>query len=275
VDEPVLGIADRVADFGNDEDDEAIAVRLRASLAADGIPFPEERGLVDLVRGVVARLRGQRLVEDLGEIDGSFELFGLHVPPAGRAALQLRRTATRDQHVAVNAMGLGFGRGRKLAMSIGEDIPERGECVSVRQHVVLRVRRFAAPGESARPLVMTDVVAWGRREISALPNCGYCGAPVNELSSLAYDQDTANALDLRAFDAALPRQTEITLEGLMKADIGVDLPLPGGSKLGAGFQLEQHTSMSCTTSYTFPPGYWYIPYRRRGQSASLPYWATG
>src|SRR5690349_17834567 len=178
-DEPVPGVAERVAAEA-DDDDETAGERLRASLAADGMSLPAERGLPDLARRIIARLRGQQVVDDLGEVDGTFEMFGLHVPPAGRAALELSRSATSERQVSVTTMGLGFGGGRKLTLAIDEDIPERGGCMRVLQHVILRVRRFAAA--DGQPLVMTDVVAWGQRELAALPDCGYCGAPGDDLN---------------------------------------------------------------------------------------------
>jgi hypothetical protein len=273
-DEPVPGVAERVAAEA-DDDDETAGERLRASLAADGISLPAGRGLPDLARRIIARLRGQQLVDDLGEVDGTFEMFGLHVPPAGRAALELSRSATSERQVSVTAMGLGFGGGRKLTLAIDEDIPERGGCMRVLQHVLVRVRRYATPGEpAAEPLVMTDVVAWGRREMAALPDCAYCGTPGDELNPFEFDEDTPNALDLRAFDTPVTRRTEVTLEGSRKADIGVDLALAAGGKIGAGFHLEQQTTISCTASYTFPAGRWFLPYRRRGETATLPYWAV-
>jgi hypothetical protein len=271
VDEPIMGIADHVAEL---HDGERAGERLRDALAADGLSLPAGRGLPSLASRIISRLRGRRLLEDLGEVGSAFELLGLHVPPDGRAALELRRSAAASRQVSVTAMGLGFGGGRRLTIAIDEDIPERGACMRVLQHVVLQVRRFATADDAAQPLVMTDVLAWGGREMTAWPDCPHCGVPEDDLNPLEFETDTAHALDLRAFDTAVTRQTDLTLAGSRQADVGLDMPMPSGGKLGVGFRLQQQTSIGCRASYTFPAGGWFVPYRLRDEPATLPYWAV-
>jgi hypothetical protein len=270
VDEPIRGIADHVAEL---RDGETAGESLRDALAASGLSLPAGRGLPSLASRIISRLRGRRLLEDLGEVASAFELLGLHVPPDGRAALELRRSAATERQVSVTAMGAGFGGGRRLTIAIDEDIAERGACMRVLQHVVLHVRRFATGDDAAEPLVMTDVLAWGGREMTAWPDCPHCGVPADDLSPLEFDSDTTHALDLRAFDAAVTRHTVLALEGSRQANIGQDLALPGGGKIGVGFHLWQQTSIGCTASYTFPAGGWFVPYRRRDEPATLPFWA--
>jgi hypothetical protein len=273
VDEPVAGIADRLAAW-DDADEDAAVERLLNSLAADGISLSTDRGPRDAARRIYARIRGQLQVEDLGEIDASFEMVGLHVPSGGRAALEMRRSAASERRISATAMGLGFGSGRKMELELQDDIPERGACMRVSKHVVLRVRSFSVPGKPTEPLVRTDVVAWGHQEMSALPDCPHCGASVEDLNPVEFDEDIDQAADTRPFDTAMTRRTKFTLEGSRKADIGVKLALLGVGPLEAGFQLEQRTTISCTASYTFPAGRFFVPYRRRIEPATLPYWTT-
>jgi hypothetical protein len=273
-DDPVEGVTARVAGLPADLDDEAAGALLRDGLAADGLSLPAERGLPDVARRIVARLRGRQLLDDLGRFEASFELYGLHVPPQGRAALALRRDAITDRQISVTALGLGFGGGRKLTLAIDEDIPERGACMCVLQEVVLNVRRFAAGGEAAEPLLTTDVTAWGPRQLTVLGECPYCRTLADGPDPLDYEQDLGAALDLRSFDGPVTRKTTYTLEGSSKADVGLAVPVPGGGTLQAGFALEQQVKLECTASYTFPPGRLFVPYRRRGAQATLPYWAV-
>ncbi|WP_433307219.1 hypothetical protein ACQP2F_22940 [Actinoplanes sp. CA-030573] len=266
-DEPVVGVADRVAavaDLGDDAPD-----RLLESLATDGLSLPAERGLPGIARRVIDRLRGARPVEELGEVDAAFEILGLHVPPAGRAALHLARSESGDRQVSIKAIGSGFGGGRTLTLAVDEDIPERNRCMVIRQHVTLAVRRFERDA-AGQPWIRTDVVAWSNREFVGLDPCVHCGASGDDLDPLEFDEDEAGALDLRSYDAAVTRKSAMTLAGKRKADIGVDV----GGKAGAGFHLEQQTTISCTASYTFPAGRWFLPYRPAGDTAALPYWAV-
>jgi len=265
-DEPVAGVADRVAAVLAEGDDDTAADRLGRLLAADGRSLPVERGLPDAARRVIDRLRGMRPVDELGQVDAAFEIVGLHVPPAGKAALQMRSSTTTDNQISITALGSGFGGGRSLTLSVDEEIAERDRCMVILQHVTLAVRRLARGDES---LVRTDVVGWSNQEHIGLPSCVHCGVPGDDLDPLEFEEDEASALDLRAFDAAVTRRPARSLTGKRKTDIGVDL----AGKASAGFHLEQQTTISCTPSYTFPAGRWFVPYRRRGDTAALPYWA--
>jgi len=273
-DDPVEGVAERVAAMPAEADNEAAAALLRDGLAADGLSLPAERGFPDVARRIVTRLRGRQLVDELGRFEASFELYGLHVPPQGRAALALRRDAVTDRQISVTALGLGFGGGRKLTLAIDEDIPERGACMRVLQEVMLNVRRYASGGDGAEPLLTTDVLAWGPRQLTVLGECPYCRTLADGPDPLDYEQDLKAALDLRSFDGPVTRKTTYTLEGSSKADVGLAVPVPGAGTMKAGFALEQQVKLECTASYTFPPGRLFVPYRRRGAQATLPYWAV-
>ena len=61
-DDPVEGVAERVAAMPAEADDEAAAALLRDGLAADGLSLPAERGFPDVARRIVARLRGRQPV---------------------------------------------------------------------------------------------------------------------------------------------------------------------------------------------------------------------
>jgi hypothetical protein len=267
--QPVAGIAERVAALAAADDDETAAARLHEELDAVGIAVPTERGVPQALRWIVGRVRGQRLVDDLGEAPSSFELLALHVPPGGTGALALERGAAPERQVSISALGAGFGGGRKLTIALNEGIAARTSCMRILQHVTLRVRRFEG-GDGQAPLVSTDVAAYGARELQAWPDCPYCGAA--EPDPFEYDADSANALDLRGYDADVAREQSITLEGSRKADVGLSLTLPGAGAVSAGFHLEQQTRIACTVSYSFPPGRCFTPYRPRGQAAVLPYW---
>jgi len=271
-DEPVKGIADRLGDLGDLDEDDA-AARLRSGLEADGLQVPGQRGVLQSLSGVVKRLRGRTLVDDLGELPASFDVLVLHVPPGGTAALELERSEQSGRQVSLRALGFGFGGGRKLTIALKEGIPERASCVRIVQQVVLAVRRFAVGGDRPEVMVTTDVISYGLRGVRPWPDCPYCRRG-DEPDPSEFDVDTVNAIDLRGHDAPVTREQSFTLDGSRKADIGFTVPVPGAGSINAGFQLEQHTSLTCSVAYTFPPGRCFIPYRDPDPTAALPYWAA-
>ena len=268
-DEPIDGLAERVAQLTDVEDAEA-AARLEPGVEADRLPVATERGLRDTLERSVARLRNRRLLEDLGEASSSFELLGLHVPAGGLAALDLQRSSAAERQVDLKLFGFGFGSGRSVEVEINEGIAERNSCMRILQHVVLRVQRFEASGSE---LITTDVVRCGAREFVAWPDCPRCrGDAAPDPFDFDLQTDEAGALDLRGYDEQIRREQTVRLEGVRRTEVGLELPLPTGGNVTAGFQLEQRTSVACTVAYTFPPGRRFVPYRRPGDAAALPYW---
>ncbi|MBO3749817.1 hypothetical protein J5X84_27365 [Streptosporangiaceae bacterium NEAU-GS5] len=268
-DEAVDGLADRVAALPGGTDEEA-AARLEAAVEADGVPVGTERGLRDTLQRAIARLRTRELVADLGEAAAAFEILALHVPPGGKAGVDVRRSTAAERRMTFKLFGFGFGGGRTMTAELNEGIAERGTCMRVVQQVTVRVRRFGGEGED---LVTTDVTGWGERRFVTAPGCPHCRAG-DEPDPFEYDllSDQADALDLRDYDTEVRRERVAVLEGVRRSEIGVDLPLLAGGAATAGFHLEQRTSLSCAVAYTFPPGRRFVPYRVYGDGAALPYW---
>ena len=77
----------------------------------------------------------------------------------------------------------------------------------------------------------------------------------DDLDPLDFDEDEANALDLRSFDAAVTRKSAMTLVGKRKADIGVEV----GNHNSAGFHLEQQTDHLLYGVLHVPPGGTLVP----------------
>jgi hypothetical protein len=276
-DEPVAGLADRVGALAESADDEDAAARLAHHVDADGVPVGTERGLLATLQRAIGRLRTRRLVDDLGAARSAFEIFGLHVPPGGRASVDVRQSAAAERRIGVKLFGFGFGSGRTMSVELSEGIAERGSCMRVLQHVVVRVRRFGTgTGEPGDEIVTTDIVRFGERQFVAWPDCPYCGA-VAAPDPFEFDlaSDEADALDLRGYDSEVRRERTVKLDGVRTAEIGLDLPMAAGGAATAGFHLEQHTSLSCGVAYAFVPGRRFVPYRRPGDAAALPYWHAG
>ena len=175
--------------------------------------------------------------------------------------------------MSVQALGFGYGSGRKLTVALKDDIAERDTCMRVLQHVIVRVRRFKPSSGSSEPVVTTDVVGWGQRELAAWPDCPLCGL-AGEPDPFRFDIDLEHAIDLRRYDEEFRRDVTYLLSGERKTDIGMSVSAPGGIALNAGFHLKQETSVSCGVSYSFAPKRFYQPYRPRGDEGTLPAWLT-
>lgn len=272
-DEPVDGLADRVAVLSGVDHEEA-AAQLEPGLDADGVPIGTERGLRDTLRRAVARLSTRRLVDDLGEAAAAFEILGLHVPLGGRASVDVRQSAELERQIRVKLFGFGFGSGRTMSIEMSEGIAERGSCMRVMQHVMVHVRQFdTGDAEPGGELVTTDVVRFGERQFVAWPDCPHCHVAA-EPDPFEFDlsSDETEVLDLRGYDSEVRRERTVKLEGTRRAEIGLDVLLHAGSAATAGFNLEQRTSLNCAIAYTFVPGRRFVPYRQPGDSAALPYW---
>ena len=216
-DEPIDGLAERVAQLEGVDDEEA-AARLEPGVSADGLPVGTERGLRDTLQRAVGRLRDRRLVEDLGEASSSFELLGLHVPTGGRAAIDLGQSAATERQLSFKLFGFGFGSGRSVEVEINEGIAERSSCMRVVQHVVVHVRRFEA--ETARSSRATSSAA--ARASSWPGRTARTAARDAEPDPFDFDlqTDEADALDLRGYDERSAGSTRCRLEGVRKTRSG-------------------------------------------------------
>ena len=97
-----------------------------------------------------------------------------------------------------------------------------------------------------------------------------CGASGDDLDPLDFDEDEANALDLRSFDAAVTRKSAMTLVGKRKADIGVESGLEGRARIPP--RTTDHHLLYGVLHV--PGGTLVPPYRPAGDTAALPYWAV-
>lgn len=268
-DRPVEGLADRVARLDGELDPEATA-RLERGMIEDGVPVGAERGFRETLGRAVERLRGAGPGEDLGEAGAAFEMLALHVPPGGRAGVDLRQSGSTERRISFGAFGFGFGAGRTVTVELGEGIAERGTCMRIVQHLTVHVWRVPTDDGD---LLRTDVVGSGAQEFIAWPDCPHCLAP-GEPDPFEFDTvtDRHRALDLRGYDAEVTRSSTVTLEGERNAEVGVRVPLPAAGTLSAGVHVHQSTLISCTLTYAFPPGRRFTPFRRPGDGGALPFW---
>ena len=92
VEEQVLPGPAATLDAMADEEDHLVARELRDRLQAQGTAVPGDRNPIDYVIGLVRRLRGRKMIRDLGIHQTRLEWLRFHAPPDGKARLVLERT---------------------------------------------------------------------------------------------------------------------------------------------------------------------------------------
>jgi hypothetical protein len=263
---PVVGLADRLAELGDVPTDEA-AARLREHAGTTGVPGPDPRGAMsDAYRQLVDRLRGRRVIEDLGEHPAAFAWLELHVPPGGSGQLSLRNEQGSDSGVTVSIVGLNYGNGRVAKLSVSEDFGERQHCLQLVQHVSVRVVRHAdgPPRGDVTRVSHVEVVSW--------PDCPRCGQSPSELDTIGYEL-AGIGLDLSHDDAGAERTTVHELSGSGERGLGISVPVPAGlPALKVSFRATTTFSLVCNARYRFAGGRYYTPVRPVDDGPALPFW---
>src|SRR4051794_27509361 len=99
-DQPLMGLAARVADLEGLSDDDA-AAQLRAEAERDDVARDAARGPMDVLAKTISRIRGRTLLGTVGGVKSVFDVLTLHVPPGGTAALEIGREDERATHLTV------------------------------------------------------------------------------------------------------------------------------------------------------------------------------
>jgi hypothetical protein len=263
---PVVGLADRLAELG-DEDREGAATRLREYADSTGVPGPAPRGaLSDAYGQLVDRLRGRRVIEDLGEHPAAFAWLELHVPPGGSGQLGLQNEQGSDSGVALSIVGLNYGNGRVAKLSVSEDFGERQKCLQLVQHVSVRVVRHAdgPPRGDVTRVRHVEVVPW--------LECPRCGQSPSELDTVSYEL-AGTGLDLSHDEAGAERTMVHELSGSGERGLGVSIPLPADvPALTVSFKATTTFSLVCNARYHFAAGRHYTPVRPVDDGPALPFW---
>ncbi len=271
----VPGVADLLEQLPADITlDEAVGA-LREAAQASGAPRPSQRGPSEAWRRLVSRLRGRRLLDDLGTADVIVDVFHMHTPPSGTAAIDFETSRDRTSELTIKAFGLGYGKGRTQRAVISESLPARDSCLRICQHIVVSVRRFGVPGVPSADEICTDVVSFGPRVLEPWPTCPRCGVARGGLDLSTKVILIEQAVDMRTFDTALERHYDLSLSSGSSFEAGVQVALPGGTgQVHTGVDVKTSLTWQCQVRYSFAAGYFYIPYRDK-LSDSLPSWALG
>ena len=268
-DRPVTGFATNIEDeSGLSEAD--LAVRLQGIAQRLGAGIPGEQGAAgDLLRKIISRVRGRKLVDDQGMHEVELPWLCLHVPARGSAHLQLADTASGSDGIKLSLVGIGLGDGWSFKANLRRDFQERTRCMTLIESFQVRVRGYAYQDASAEIEYRSDVVEHVGTIARELTRCPLCEPSPDDAPVLA--QKAGVAIDLSADPVGQKISQELVLGGTSEVEVGLKAKLPGDLGLSAGVTCKRDVSFTCNIEYVFPGGKRYQPMRRLEYS-DLPFW---
>lgn len=251
---------------GSDED--VLAQELRAYVLDNGIAVPGARGPIDAFRRIVRRIRGRTITEDLGEHELSINWLTFHVPMGGKGKLHLANSEESELGIQLGLLGLGFGSGRRVTLSINQDFRERNHCLRLSQLVRARVLRHTTDNYRDPAQIQVDVLELLAHQAATLEQCTDCLSAAVDVSML---EQAGPTIDLTLDPVGRTQEEEFLLEDNSEIEIGLPLSLPG-LEISPSVAVNRSVHLRCTILYEFPGGHRFTPYRKLDNWEDLPLW---
>jgi hypothetical protein len=256
-----------------EHDDKQIAEELGRRLADQGVAVPGDRRDLDLVAylmGLLRRLRGRRLVRDLGVHEARLQWLSFHTPPGGTAHFKLARKASGKGGITLKFMGLGYGSGLELKTTAEHDFGKRGECFSLGSIVKVRLREYAEADASRT--MQVDVV---ERVGSFLDNHERCPKCFTAPDVGPQPRRSERIWDLSGDPHGLTEKWTHDLTDSSEVELGLDLPVLATADLKAGIAIKRSAQSTCEASYVLPGGARFSAYCDLLPGFDLPFWGRG
>ena len=268
----VAGLATSIED-APDLGEADLAPRLRGVVNRLGAAVPGDQSVAgDLLRKIISRVRGRRLVEDYGVHPVEVPWLCMHVPLYGNAQLQLTDTQKDTGGVKFSLVGNGLGDGWTYHAKLRRDFQERKRCMSLVETFRVRVRGYAydnAPGDVELRSDVVEQVGTSARELARCPLC----QPASEDEPVLVTKAGA-AIDLTADPVGQKVSEQFELAGTSEFELGLKASLPGDLGVSAGVTCKREVSLACSLDYVLPGGKRYLPMRRL-EYPDLPFWRVG
>jgi hypothetical protein len=233
-----------------------------------GIPG-DQSAAGDLLRKIIARIRGRKLVEDLGLHPLEIPWLSLHVPTRGKARLQLTSAEKGADGIKFSLAGTGFGDGWSFAANLRQDFQERTRCLALVELFQVRLRSYAYADSPHDLEYRSDVVAQVGTGARELARCPLCQPSPNDPPVFA--RKAGPAIDLIADSIGQTLSQQMVLTGTSEFEIGLKAKLPGDLALSAGVTCKREVSFTCTVDYTLAGRRRYQAMRQL-QFPDLPFW---
>ncbi len=271
-DKPVTGFATNIED-GSELSEDDLAPRLRdvALRLETGVPGDQSVG-GDLLRKIIARVRGRKLAEDYGVYEVEVPWLCLHVPAGGGAHLQLTDELSKANGIKFSLAGTGLGDGWSYKANLRQDFQERKHCMALIEIFQVRVRSYAYQDEPENIEYRSDVVDHIGTSVRELVRCPLC-EPLSD-DQLLLARKAGPTIDLSADSVGQKLSQQYVLTGTSELEIGLTAKLPGDLGVSAGVTCKREVSFTCNIDYVFPGGKRYQPMQRL-QYVDLPFWRIG
>jgi hypothetical protein len=271
-DRPVAGFATNIEE-GSGLHEADLAVQLQGVAQRLGAGVPGDQGAVgDLLRKMISRVRGRKLVEDRGKHDVEIPWLCLHVPAPGSAHLQLTGAEQGSEGIKLSLVGMGLGDGWSFKANLKWDFQERTRCIALVEAFQVHVRGYAYLDAPDDIEYRSDVVEHDGTRARELERCPLCEPLPEDQPVLA--QRAGPAIDLRADPVGQKISQQLVLGGNSELEVGLKGKLPGDLEMSAGVIYKREVSFTCSVDYAFPGGKRYQPMRRL-EMVDLPFWRIG
>lgn len=271
-DRPIMGFAANIED-GRDLSDADLSLRLQGvARDLEAGQFGDQSIAGDLLRKIISRVRGRKLVEDHGLHEIDIPWLSLHVPPGGNARLQLADSERGAGGVKFSLVGLGLGSGWSFGASLKRDFQERTSCMTLVETFQVHVRSYAYQDAPADIEYRSDVVEHVGTSAHEVGRCPLCYPSPEDPPVLA--QKAGPAIDLSADPVGQKVSEQLVLGGSSELEVGLKTKLPGDLAVSAGVTCKRKVSFTCSLDYAFAGGRRYQPMRRL-QYVDLPFWRIG
>ena len=270
-DRPVGGFSSSI-EAASDLGDTELASRLSEVAARLGTGMPGDQSAAgDLLRKIVSRVRGRKLVEDYGVHAVEVPWLCLHVPPSGSAQLQLSDSQKDAGGIKFSLAGTGLGDGWTVQAKLKRDFQERKRCMTLVEAFQVRVRGYAYGEAPADIEIRSDVVEHVGTSARELARCPLCEPRPEDEPVLA--NKAGPAIDLTADPVGQKMSQVIELGGTSELEVGLKATLAGVG-VSAGVTCKREVSLTCSLDYVLPGGRRYLPMRRL-EYLDLPFWRVG
>jgi hypothetical protein len=264
-DDPVEGAADFINKRENVKMEE-LSETLRSHVLQNDIAVPGARGPLETFRRIAEKIRGRTLVKDLGVHEFTINWLTFHVPPGGKGALQITNSAESQFGFRLAMVGLGFGSGRRITLSVNQNFGERNTCLLLSQRAQAKVLAYASSNSQEPDELQVDILKVLSLYTIALSECPDCQGPDDTLMI----EQSGPAIDLTQDPVGQRHEEKFSLTDDSELELGLPLPIP--LQLTPSVALSRSVRLSVEVRYEFPGGYCFTPFRKLTGWEDFQFW---
>ncbi len=271
-DQPRKGFATTIEESGDSPEPE-LEERLAGVSQRLGAGTPGDQGAMgDLLRKIISRVRGRKLVEDHGLYEVEVPWVSLHAPARGSARLKLSRSEEGKEGIKFSLVGIGLGDGWSYKATLTRDFLERERCIALVESFKVRVRSYAYEHAPADLEYRSDVAEHVGTSVRELDRCPLCEPRLDDEPALV--RKAGKVIDLSGDPVGQKISETLALTGSSEFEVGLKAKVAGDLGVSAGVTCKREVSFTCNVDYTLAGGYLYWPMRRL-QYDDLPFWRVG